>query len=124
VTRRNQVEWAVLFISCLAVATVLGLLVYEGLSDTGRPPAPIVTLHAGEAYGTSTGWVLPATAHNDGDRSAQAVTLLATATVRGEEEEAEVTIDYLPAGTNVDLAFGFSGEPDAEVIVRVTGFLP
>lgn len=122
--RRNRVEWAVLVVSCLAVATVLALLLYEGLSDTGRPPAPIVTLHLNEAYGTSAGWVLPATAHNDGDRSAQAVTLLATATVRGEEEEAEVTVDYLPAGTDVDLAFGFSGEPDGEVTVRVTGFLP
>ena len=67
---------------------------------------------------------MPALAHNDGDRSAQSVTLLATATVNGREEEAEVTIDYLPAGTDVELAFGFSGEPESAVSVRVTGFLP
>jgi uncharacterized protein (TIGR02588 family) len=121
---RNRVEWSVLFISCAAVAAVLGLLVYEGLRDSGRPPAPTVKLQSQEAYVTATGWVLPATAHNDGDRSAQQVTLLATATVGGLEEEAEITIDYLPAGTAVELAFGFSAEPEGQVTVRVTGFLP
>ncbi len=122
--RRNRVEWIVLGVSSLAVATVLGLLLYAGLTDTGRPPTPIVTLHPENAYLMSTGWMLPATAHNDGDRSAQGVTFLAAATVNGNEEEAELTIDYLPAGTDVDLAFGFSAEPDGEVTVRVTGFLP
>ena len=121
---RNRVEWGILFISCAAVAAVLGLLFYEGLRDTGRPPAPIVKLQPEEAYVTATGWMLPAVAHNDGDRSAQQVTFLATAIVRGSEEEAEVSIDYLPAGTDVELAFGFSGEPDGQVTVRVTGFLP
>ena len=121
---RNRVEWSVLFVSCAAVAAVLGLLAYEGVRDTGRPPAPVVTLQPKNAYVTATGWVLPATAHNDGDRSAQQVTFLATATVRGSEEEAEITIDYLPAGTEVELAFGFSGEPEGQVTVRVTGFLP
>lgn len=122
--RRNRVEWAILFVSSLAVIVVLGLLIYEGLTDMGRPPAPIVKLQPDKAYLTSTGWVLPAMAHNDGDRSAQEVTLLATAIVNGKEEEAEVTIGYLPAGTDVELAFGFSGKPDGEVSVRVTGFLP
>ena len=122
--RRNRVEWIVLGVSCVAVATVLGSLLYEGLSDTGRPPVPVVTLQPEEAYLAPTGWMLPATAHNDGDRSAQAVTFLATATVHGNMEEAEVTVDYLPAGTDVDLAFGFSDEPDGEITVRVTGFLP
>ena len=42
--RRNRVEWIVLGVSCVAVAAVLGSLLYEGLSDTGHPPAPIVTL--------------------------------------------------------------------------------
>lgn len=67
---------------------------------------------------------MPATARNDGDRSAQQVSFLATATVGGSQEEAEITIDHLPAGTVVDLAFGFSGEPEGQVLVRVTGFLP
>ena len=121
---RNRVEWSVLVVSCAAVAAVLGLLFYEGVRDTGRPPAPAVKLQPEDAYVTATGWVLPATAHNDGDRSAQQVSFLATATVRGAEEEAEITIDYLPAGTVVELAFGFSGEPEGQVVVRVTGFLP
>lgn len=84
----------------------------------------IVALHLDRAYMTAMGWVLPASVTNEGDRSAQAVTLIAIATVDGDREDAEITVDYLPAGTQVDLAVGFSGEPDGEVRVRVTGYLP
>lgn len=121
---RNKVEWVVLAASVIAVASVVGFLVADGLSDRGRPPAPVVELHFDKAYVTSTGWLLPATASNNGDRSAEGVTLLATATVDGAEEEAEVSVAYLPAGTHVPVTFGFSAKPDSKIEVRVTGFVP
>lgn len=121
---RNKVEWVVLVISVVAVIGIVGFLALHGLSDRGRPPEPVVKLHRHEAYVAPTGWFLPATASNNGDQSAEAVTLLATATVDGVEEEAEVTIDYLPSGTQVKVTFGFSAEPEGEIEVRVTGFMP
>lgn len=121
---RNRLEWIVLGASVAAIAAVLGVLVYEGFGDHGRPPLPAIELHPARAYTTAAGWVLPGTATNEGDRSAQAVTFLATARVRGREEEAEVTVDYLPAGSDVEVAFAFSTEPESPVRVRVTGFIP
>lgn len=120
--RRNRVEWTVLSIGVIAVAGVVGLLVFHGLTDTGRPPQPVVNLQFDRAYVTSGGWLLPAKVSNEGDRSAQSVTLRATATVKGREEEAEVSLDYLPAGTEVEATFGFSSEPDGRVTVRVVSF--
>lgn len=122
--RRNHVEWTILVVSLAAVAGIVGFLIVDGMTDAGRPPSPLVALHPERAYTVPTGWLLPATASNNGDQSAQAVTLLATATVNGETEEAQVSIDYLPAGTEAEVTFGFSAEPDGDVLVRITGFVP
>lgn len=122
--RRNNVEWAILAASLIAVVGLVGFLIVDGVTDAGRPPSPLVALHPERAYAITTGWLLPATARNNGDKSAQSVALRATATVNGETEEAEVSIDYLPAGTEVEVTFGFSAEPDGDVLVRITGFVP
>lgn len=122
--RRNWVEWTVLVVSVIAVIGIIGFLIVDGMTDAGRRPAPVVEVHRDRAYVVPTGWLVPATARNNGDQSAQAVTLLATATVNGETEEAEVSVDYLPADTQVDVTFGFSAEPDGKILVRVTGFVP
>lgn len=118
---RNWVEWVVLVISVVAVTSVVGVLIFDGVTGTEGPPKPIVKLHPDKAYITSTGWLLPATVSNEGERSAESVTFLATATVQGQEQEAEVNVDYLPAGTDVSVTFGFSGKPEGGIVVRVTG---
>ena len=120
--RQNWVEWVALAISALAVIGVVGFLVVDGLGDEGQPPTPIVELRRSEAYATDHGWILPATVTNDGDRAAEALVLRATATVAGGEEESELTVDYLPAGTSVEVSIGFSAEPEGEVSVQVVGF--
>ena len=120
--RQNWVEWVALAISALAVIGVVGFLVVDGLGDEGQPPTPIVELRRSEAYATDHGWILPATVTNDGDRAAEALVLRATATVAGGEEESELTVDYLPAGTSVEVSIGFSAEPEGEVTVQVVGF--
>ncbi len=120
--RQNWLEWGALVISIIAVIGVVGFLVVDGLSDGGQPPSPIVELHADKAYPTDHGWIVPATVTNDGDEAAEALVLRATATVAGDEEESELTVDYLPAGTAVEISFGFSAEPDAAPLVQVIGF--
>lgn len=120
--RQNWVEWVALAVSVLAVVGVVGFLVVDGLRDEGQPPTPVVELRHSDAYTTDHGWIVPATVTNDGDRAAEALVLRATAMVGGEEEESELTVDYLPAGTSVEVSIGFSAEPDGEVTVQVVGF--
>lgn len=122
--RRNRLEWIVLALSVVAIAAVLGVLTAEGFGDHGRPPIPAIDLHPGRGYATPAGWIVPATATNRGDRSARSVTFEATARVHGREEQAEVTVSYLPAGSDVEVAFGFSEKPEGDIRIRITGFIP
>ena len=121
---RNWVEWAIVALSAAAVAGIVGFLVFDAATDAGSPPAPVLRLHPERAYVIPTGgWMLPATATNKGDRAAQTLLLVVSATVGGEAEEAEVTVDYLPGGSQVEVTFGFSAEPEGEIDVRVSGFI-
>jgi uncharacterized protein (TIGR02588 family) len=120
--RQNWVEWTALGVSVLATLGLAGFLVVDGLVDEGAPPAPTVELRSGDAYESDHGWIIPATVGNDGDEAAEAVILEATASVGGTEETSVVDVDYLPAGTEVDVSFGFSARPDGDVALRVVGF--
>ena len=120
--RQNWIEWVALLLSGVLVLSVVGFLVVDGLRDEGQPPEPVVVLRPYEAYATDHGWILPATVSNSGDTAAEALVLRATVTIDGAEEESELTVDYLPAGTEVEVSFGFSGQPDGEVSVQTVGF--
>lgn len=120
--RQNWLEWVALGVSVIAVIGVVGFLLVDGLRDEGEPPNPIVELHADRAYASEHGWIVPATVTNGGDEAAEALMLRATATVAGDEEESELTVDYLPAGTAVEVSFGFSAEPEGSPAVQVIGF--
>lgn len=120
--RQNWLEWLVLAASAAVVVGVVGFLVIDGLTDEGRPPAPRVDVLTDEGYEVSGGWIIPATVRNDGDEVAVALVLRATATVEGTEEESEVSVDYLPPGTDVEVSFGFSNEPAGSVTVQTVGF--
>lgn len=120
--RQNWLEWVVLAISAALVVGLVGFLVVDGITDEGRPPSPRVELLPDEAYEVENGWILPATVTNEGDQAAEALALRATASVNGADEESEITIDFLPAGTDVEISFGFSAQPDGEITVQTVGF--
>ena len=119
--RRNIVEWAVLGASIVGIVMLAGVLVSEGLSET-RPPDPTVELRLAEARQGAAGWIVPASVSNGGDEAAEAVVLEAGATVDGREEISELEVNFLPAGTTVEVAFGFSARPSGDVVVRLVGF--
>lgn len=119
---RNWLEWIVLAVSALFIAAIAGFLVVDGLTGEGAPPSPIVTLDRDAAYEVDGAWFVPGTVRNGGDVAAEAVLLRATATVDGEEEESELTVDYLPAGTDVDITFVFSGEPEGQLSAQPIAF--
>jgi uncharacterized protein (TIGR02588 family) len=122
VTRQNWAEWAVLTVSVIAVTGIIAVLLIDGLVNEARPPQPLVEIHVDDAYETATGWIVPTTVINEGDEVAEELILRASAIVGGEQQESEVTLDYLPAGTRVEVSFGFSAQPDGEVTVQTIGF--
>lgn len=120
-TRRNVVEWAVLVVSVAAIFVVVAALVLSGLNEK-RPADPRVDLHVDEARSGQLGWLVPATVSNSGDQTAEAVVLEATATVAGREESSEIEVAFLPAGSETEVTFAFSAEPESDVTVRLVGF--
>ena len=119
--KRNIVEWAVLATSVLAIGLVVAILAVEGFSES-RPADPRLTLLSGEAHSAASGWIVPATVVNEGDEAAEAVVFEATASLGGEDETSQLQVDFLPAGTEVEVAFAFSAQPDAEITVRLVSF--
>lgn len=119
--KRNVVEWVVLLASLVGIAIVVGVLVVEGLSESA-PADPLVEVRQGEARSGALGWIVPATVSNAGDQAAEVVVIEAESTVAGEPERSEVTIDYLPAGSQIEIAFGFSEQPEGEVSTRLVSF--
>ncbi|HSH21120.1 MAG TPA: hypothetical protein VK992_00705 [Candidatus Caenarcaniphilales bacterium] len=62
------------------------------------------------------------TVSNGDDEAVAAAVLQASASVGGELGVADLEIDFLPAGTELEVAFGFSAQPTGEVTVRLVGF--
>ena len=120
--KRNAIEWIVLATSIGAIVLLVGALIIEGLSES-RPASPRIEVRAAEARQTDLGWIVPATLVNEGDQAMESVIVEATATVDGEEEVSELDVAFLPAGTEVELAFAFSAQPEGEVTVRLVGHL-
>ena len=116
-----MVEWAVLAVSIVAIVSLVAALVVSGLNEA-RPADPRVELHLDEARTGQLGWIVPATVRNEGDETAEAVVIEATATVDGGEESSEIEVPFLPAGSEEDVVFAFSAEPESEVTVRLVGF--
>ena len=119
--KRNALEWAVLAVSVLAIVVLVSVLVVEGIGEN-RPTSPSIELRLDEARQSPAGWIVPADATNEGDEAGVAVVFEATADVEGEEETSEIAVDFLPAGSTVEVAFAFSARPDGEVSVRLVGF--
>lgn len=119
--RRNAVEWLALGTSVLAIILLVALLLIEGISGT-REPNPRVTLLTDQARPGHMGWIVPATVANDGEVAAEAVVIEATAEVAGAPETSEVEVDFLPGGTEVQIAFAFSAQPEGEITTRLVSF--
>lgn len=120
--KRNWLEWVILAVSVMVVVGLVGYLLVAGFSNSG--PAMIrAEIDRAQAEGGPAGsWLVPVTVHNSGGTAAVSITVEGTATVAGMEESSMVTIDVLAADSEVELRLGFSGEPDAEVTVRVVGY--
>jgi uncharacterized protein (TIGR02588 family) len=120
--RRNWLEWVALAVSVIAVTAVVGYLAYDGLTSGNDPADPTIEIRLDEARQGALGWIVPATMRNTGDRPAEAVVIEATGTVGGKQEKTELEVDFLPAGTEVDIELAFSARPEGNIAVRLVGF--
>ncbi|HWH23620.1 MAG TPA: hypothetical protein VNW68_01880 [Candidatus Limnocylindria bacterium] len=119
--KRNIVEWAVLGVSIVAIVALVAVLLAESVAPA-RPPEPVIRLQPAAARASEAGWIVPATVVNAGNQPAEAVFVEASATVAGNAETSQLEVNYLPAGTTIELAFAFSAQPDGDVTVRLVGF--
>lgn len=103
-------ERAIAFLGLILVLGSLGFLLYEGLWGDDSPPDVIVEreqiLDSGEDY------LVKFKARNEGGETAAAVKITGTLTRDGEQiEQAEVTLDYVPASSEVRGGLYFSNDP-------------
>ena len=119
--KRNPLEWAILVVSLAAILGVVGFLVFEAISDGGRPAQVDATADPSRAEDLASGWLVPIRVYNDGGSAALGIVVEVTATVGGVEEVSELTVDVLAGGSEVELKAGFSDAPDGVVAVRIVG---
>jgi uncharacterized protein (TIGR02588 family) len=117
--RRNPLDWLVLVVSTIAIALLVGYLAVAAVTGT-RTEADVV-VELGVPAAATEGWLVQATVRNDGDAAALTVVVEASAMVGTTEETSELTLDLVPQGSTVDIAFGFSGQP-ADLQARVVGY--
>jgi len=119
--KRNALEWAILVVSLTAILGVVAFLVFETISDGGRPAEVDATADPSRAEDTASGWLVPIRVYNDGGSAAIGIVVEVTATIGGVEEVSELTVDVLAGGSEVELKAGFSGAPNGALVVRIVG---
>ena len=120
--RGNWLEWAVFIVSTAVLVLLVGYLAIAGFTGGGTASIRAEVDAAAATTGPGGGWLIPVVVRNDGGTAAVSIVVEGTATVSGAEEVSELTIDVLPAESEVEVVLGFGGEPDGEVDLRVVGF--
>jgi uncharacterized protein (TIGR02588 family) len=103
-------ERAVAVLGLLLVLGALGFLLHEGIWGDQSPPDVIVErqqiIDSGEDY------LVTFKARNEGGETAAAVKITGTLTRNGQQiEKSEITIDYVPSGSEQRGGFYFSHDP-------------
>lgn len=108
--------------AALAVAT-LGVILWFGLSDEGRPPS--ISVSARDAEPVAHGFVLPIQAFNGGDAAAAGVTVSAALVQDGATvETSEATFDYLPSRSERRGGLFFEHDPRRYTLdLRAEGYV-
>lgn len=115
-------ERIVAFLGLILVLGSLGFLLYEGVWGDNSPPDVVVELvrirDSGDDY------LVEFKASNEGGKTAADVRITATLTRDGREvEEAEASLDYVPAGSEQRGGLFFRNDPNAgELELRASGY--
>lgn len=115
-------ERVVAFLGLLLVLGSLGYLLYQGIWGSHTPPDIVVEPHgildSGEDY------LVRFKARNLGGKTAAEVKITGTLSRNGRQiEQREVTIDYVPAGSEQQGGFFFNSDPrQSQLEFRVSGY--
>ena len=120
---KNWLEWIVFVISLILVLFTLGYIVYDG-ATLGETP-PNIELQLGQPQPQSDRFIVPVTATNRGDETAETVQIEVTLNSDGREEEtAEFEIAFLPRHSTRRGWVTFQTDPRTieQIEARVLGF--
>ena len=120
---KNWLEWIVFVISLILVLFTLGYIVYDG-ATLGEAP-PNIELQLGQPQPQSDRFIVPVTATNRGDETAETVQIEVTLNSDGREAEtAEFEIAFLPRHSTRRGWVTFQTDPRTveQIQARVLGF--
>ena len=115
-------EWAVAVVGLLLVLSTIGYLLYQAVAGDESPPNFAFVVH--EIVEREGGFLVEFSAKNVGGSAASAV-MVEGVLRSGDEtvETGEVTIDYIPAGSERRAGLFFTEDPAAyELVIRPLGF--
>lgn len=123
--RTKAPERTTLVISALVLATMISVLLWSTTTTASRPPAISVEPHFDHVRVIGDRYYLPITIANNGDLTAQDVTISGEVeTGQGQAETADITIAFLAGGEVEEAQLVFTSEPIKEnLTVGVTSFL-
>jgi uncharacterized protein (TIGR02588 family) len=122
--QKNWVEWAVFVVGLALVLSTLAYLAYEGATMGDDPPSIEVRLGAPEPRAHN--FAVPVTVTNQGDETAEGVTVEVTLENGGgaaTAERGELTIAFLPRRATREGWVTFRQDPRAaQLTARVLGY--
>ena len=119
-------EWATAAVGLVIVVAMLAALVHRAVFIADTPPKITITVLAIEAQ--QSGYLVRTRVTNGGTMTAAQVVIEGVVTTElggrsGREERSQVTIDYVPAGSERNAGLMFSADPRrGQLQVRTIGF--
>ncbi|MEO0406261.1 MAG: TIGR02588 family protein [Cyanobacteria bacterium P01_A01_bin.135] len=122
--RRSRAEWISFAISAAILSTVVGLILYLWAKERQQTPPHLLVSPATEVRKQAGQFYYPFSVTNEGDRTAEAVHVVAELLVDGVVvEEGVQSFEFVSNDEVRKGAFVFSRDPNqGEVVMRVTGY--
>ncbi len=120
---KRRLEFVAALIGAGLALTTLGIIVWDGIADAGRPA--FVTLRAGDIHPYAGGAVVEIVAINSGDQTATEL-LVEGSLVQGDRvlETSEATFDYVPSRSERRGGLVFTLDPKGlELRLRAKGYI-
>jgi uncharacterized protein (TIGR02588 family) len=120
---RSPAEWTSFSIALLILASLVGLVFHQWLTQDDTPPVLSVR-HQGKIREAPGQYYVPFEVKNLGSATAESVQVIAELRINGQvEESGEQQIDFLASGEKEKGAFVFSRNPrQGELTVRVASY--
>jgi uncharacterized protein (TIGR02588 family) len=117
---RSTAEWTTFAASAVIIAGIAALIAVSAAQH--RDPAQPVATIVGEPVAVGGRFHVAVTVENLGDRTAEAVQVIASADIGAERIESDQVVDFLAGGDAEDLVFVFDGDPGDTAAATVAGF--